>query len=289
MALLSESQPLDSPIMTPSPDPLEELDGLELLPFTGIKSLQKRLNDRRDALQKDTTHAQFLVFSSVPASIASYLSDDSCRVSKFARLSYNLTTQTLIIKVMPFPEHGLASRSVYDYIREEIVAMNLQDEIEPLGGATVQIGNWKKEADECWAPSQHATQLSLVLEIGLSESASKLTMDAHGWLETAGSTIKVVLTMTISRNNPQITIRHWERGPRLYNITTRQLPLSAFCKDEITITHTNNITTVSGDLTLPFEGIVGRVPNGPLERDFFISRQKLRQIAERVWRKQSVI
>ncbi|KAL1966543.1 hypothetical protein VTN77DRAFT_4465 [Rasamsonia byssochlamydoides] len=271
-------------------DPFDKLvEGLDHHPFTSIRSLRKRLEDRRLALETDKTRNHFLVFTNVPEHEVARLDNGSSRASKFARLSYNTVTQILIVKVMPRPEHDIASREFGYCIYDEVSAMNLRNEIDSLGSTTVQIGNWKKQADECWAPSQQATQLSAILEIGLSELAQRLAADARGWLETTGSTIEVAITMKVDRNNPQITIRLWERGPRLSLIVTRQSPTTAHCIDQIEITRTNNTTIVTGDLTLPFRKVVGRVPNNPLENDFLIPRQKLQQVAEKVWRKQGFI
>jgi hypothetical protein len=137
-------------------DPFEKLvKGLELHPFTSVQSLRKILNDHQNALQKDKTRDQFLIFSNVPASVASNLSDDSCRVSKFAHMSYNTTIYLLIIKIIPSPGHEAASTEFSYYIRDEIVAMNLEDEIDALGSTTIQIGNRRKEADQCWASAAY--------------------------------------------------------------------------------------------------------------------------------------
>jgi hypothetical protein len=51
---------------------------------------------------------------------------------------------------MPGLEHGIASWEFLYCIYNEIQAMNLDDEINSLGSSTVQIGNWRKEAGECW-------------------------------------------------------------------------------------------------------------------------------------------
>jgi hypothetical protein len=126
------------------------------------------------------------------------------------------------------------------------VALNLWDQIDSCGTSTVKIGNWTKQADECWAPSQQATQLSMILEIGLSESVSRLALDIRGWLETAGSTIGVAITMNINRNCPQIIIKRWELCARQYSVATRASPAST-CTDEINITRQNNTTAVSRD------------------------------------------
>ncbi|PTU20048.1 hypothetical protein P175DRAFT_0264353 [Aspergillus ochraceoroseus IBT 24754] len=89
-------------------------------------------------------------------------------------------------------------------IYEEVAAMQLQDEIRSLGSSTVQIGNWIKEADESWAPPPPAPPLlpgiqsQLSWRVGLWESASRLALDARGWLETSG-----LHFLTVCRDLPQ--------------------------------------------------------------------------------------
>ncbi|KAK9235658.1 hypothetical protein V1525DRAFT_255979 [Lipomyces kononenkoae] len=168
--------------------------------------------------------------------------------------------------------------------------MNLEHEVE-LGSTTVQIGNWKKEADECWALSTQTTRITTILEIGLSESSRRLALEAREWLETRDSLVQVAITLKIDRDIPKITIKCWELCAGQYSISTRASPASASCTDEISITNQNNITVVSRDLSLPFQKVVGRAvdPNNNLERDFLITRRSLRRVAERVWRRQGFI
>jgi hypothetical protein len=102
------------------------------------------------------------------------------------------------------------------------------------------------------------TSLTNYLEIGLSESARKLAIDARGWLETVGSTVQLVIAAKISRDSPEIIIQLWELQPRSYSIRTRASPPSAKCTKEIWLSRMNNRTVVSDSLTLPFEKVVGR-------------------------------
>lgn len=56
-----------------------------------------------------------------------------------------------------------------------------------------------KEPDCSWGPSTVGmAQMSLVIEIGLSESQGELATVAHHWLKAAGSTVKSIITILVS-------------------------------------------------------------------------------------------
>jgi hypothetical protein len=162
---------------------------------------------------------------------------------------------------------------------QEIDAIDLDDELDVHGATRVSIGSWKKEADCCWAPALDNIQPTLVLEIGLSESFRRLRIDARGWLETKGSSVNAVILIKISRDEPRITVQYWGLSPRQYTIATRASPALASCAQEITISHDSNVTTGTGDLTLPFEEVVGRArnPSTTQERGFVIHQKKTRR------------
>jgi hypothetical protein len=52
--------------------------------------------------------------------------------------------------------------------------MGVFDEFIPLAS-----GNWAKEPDACWA-AESTDDLTVVLEVGTSESALRLAIDARG-------------------------------------------------------------------------------------------------------------
>ncbi|KAJ5744065.1 hypothetical protein N7533_008935 [Penicillium manginii] len=270
-------------------------------PFTTNRSLQKSLEHLQQALQQDQTSDQYLVFTSVPLKQHSKLSDDRSQTSKYSRLSYNVETQILIAKVMANPTHELAIRSFDLLISLELRAMNVHREVKPFGSTTVEIGNWKKEADCCWAPALTNTRLSLVVEVGLSESARRLALNARGWLETYSSSVKLVITIGIKRETPEIIFHRWELVSRGYGVQTRSSPLPAYRTAFLKLSRTNNTTIVTGEsylngtitattqLDLSFNKVVGRPPHQPLERDLVISEQELRIFAEDIWGEQNFL
>jgi hypothetical protein len=96
--------------------------------------------------------------------------------------------------------------------------------------------------------------------------------------------------LKINRNVPNITIKRWELGVQQSSTTTQTSHALASCTDEVSISHEDNTTIVTKDLSLPFQKVMGRAvdPNN-LERDFLIPRQNLQKLAEKVWRKQGLI
>ncbi|KAJ5613099.1 hypothetical protein N7510_006293 [Penicillium lagena] len=73
----------------------------------------------------------------------------------------------LIAKIMPNPTYEFAIRSFDSLITLKLHAMNVDDD----GSTPVAVGNWKKQADCCWAPGSTNARLCLAVEVGLSESA----------------------------------------------------------------------------------------------------------------------
>ncbi|KKK12842.1 hypothetical protein ARAM_001189 [Aspergillus rambellii] len=285
-----------------SEDPLAQLaKEVDQQPFTTNRSLRKSLEDRRQALYKDETRDQYFVFTSVSPAESCRLSDDQSRTSKYCRFSFNSETGILIVKVMPNPPHELAIRSFDLLVSHELQAMNAHLDVWSLGSTTVTIGNWRKEADCCWGPVSTNTRLSFVVEVGLSESARNLALDARGWLETSSSSVKLVVTISIKQDGPEIILRRWELFPGRYGMVTRPSPPSVRCTAFLKLSRINNTTSVTGEsymngttttttqLDLPFAKIVGRPPHQPLERDLVISDQKLRQFAEHIWTAQRLL
>ncbi|PKX94696.1 uncharacterized protein P174DRAFT_512809 [Aspergillus novofumigatus IBT 16806] len=270
-----------------SRDPHAELvDELEHHPFTTSATLIRAVETRREALQRGITRDQYLVYAGVPPEVFSKLVEEKSRVNKSSRFTYSNNTGTLIIKVMLHPEHDIAARRFDLLIASELDTMGVHD-IDPLGSTTVTIGSWKKEADCSWGPFQQRAELNLAVEIGLSESMRHLATDARGWLETPSSTVKLVVTISIDRTQPEVVFRRWELAPRSYRLVTRSSPASARNSSTTRVYRVNNTTSVDGgELVLPFDKIVGRQATGPHERDIILSEGALQDYAERLWVRQ---
>ena len=227
--------------------------------------------------------------------------DDLSPATKYCRLCYDSDTKTLVTKALPSPEHEIVTASLQILIAFQLHSMELDDEVDCLNSTTVGIGNWNKEADCCWAPAAQKTELSFVLEVGLSESSRHLAIDARGWLETRGTSVNLVITIEIDRAHPIVNIHQWELGTPNCSISTRSSPRLAYRTATIKLSYANGVISVAGEsyadnvpssitqLELPFEKVVTRPPNSPLERNIIISEQDRRKLAGKIWRKQGRI
>ncbi|EAW13241.1 uncharacterized protein ACLA_016870 [Aspergillus clavatus NRRL 1] len=301
--LASQSSSEFSSVESESEDPLAQLaKEVTQQPFTNNKHFHKSLECHQRALQQDQTRDQYLVFTSVPPKQLSKLSSEWSRTSKSSRFFTNAETRILIVKFMPGPAHELAIRRFDLLISLELRAMNVDNDMSSLGSTTVTVGNWTKEADCCWAPASPNVRLSFVVEVGLSESARKLALDARGWLETYSSPVKLVVTISINRDTPEIILHRWELAPpQGYRVITRSGSIPARRTAFLKLSRTNNTTSVTGEsdrngttttttqLDLPFDKIVGRPPHQPLERDLMITEHELRRFAEDIWIHQSFL
>ena len=276
---------------TSSQDSFDELaESAQAARFESIGGVIKSLNDCHVALLEDKTREQFLFFAGVPEGVVTTLSDEASRTSKLSRILYSPKTSTLVLKVMPGLDHEIATRALSSKILLKLIEMNVRREIYELGSCTVRIGDWVKEADMCWGPKRQRGQLSAVLETGLSESSQRLALDARGWLETAGSTVELVIALDLNRDCPQMTVKRWELRPRPPVPTTRNASEAmASAVQTITVSRASTLTIVSDSLTLPFTKLVAREPNSSNETDLVIEKQALADVAEEVWEYQGFL
>ncbi|CAG7962091.1 unnamed protein product [Penicillium salamii] len=283
-------------------DPLAQLaKEVKQQPFTTNKSLQKSLERRQRALEQDQTRDQYLVITSVSPMQAFRLSDERSPTSKYCRFFFNTETGILIAKVKLNFAHEVAIGHFSLLINLELNAMEVLPDMTACGSTTVKIGNWKKEADSCWAPTLTNPRLSFVVEVGLSESTRQLALSARSWLETYSSSVKLVVTISTKQENPEIILHRWELVPRRSGVLTRSSPPSARCTSFLKLSRTNNTTSVTGEsymdgttrtttqLDLPFNKVANRPPHPPLERDLVIPEQELRSFAEKIWRVQGLL
>jgi hypothetical protein len=260
-------------------------DGTETRQFTNLISLRKRLNDHRNALERKESRNQYLIFTSVPESIFQRLSDSS----RSTRLLYNWKESTLVVKITLGALHEVAAEHFKGRVFLRICNMGLLDEVSLLGSLEVQFGDFIKQPDGSWGPDIQYPRPKCVLEIGASESANRLAIEAHGWLESRDTTVELVITIEINQDIPELVLRRWELIPGQCARPTQAAPRSsASCVQTVTTSYLNHLTTITGDLILPFDKIVGQPanPNRPLEQDFTITQDDLRLTSQRVWKAQ---
>lgn len=237
------------------------------------------------------TPTKLLHFSNVSPEVFSSIASKS-RPSKSIKLSYHSTTGKLAIK-MPGRIHEMVSGEFIRLVDRQIDYMGLCDEIVFLPSPLTTIGDWNKEPNASWSPRK-TNQLTVVVEVGSSESTSHLASDARGWLETPGTPAQACITIDV-REDKELVLEIWKLGPRIYQLPTRQSPAQAFVEQHVVLVNNGGEVGISGwrkigddrvhsdQLQLHIDLFLGRPAAFP-EQDIFLSSPTLTKFASQFWK-----
>ncbi|KKZ60372.1 hypothetical protein EMCG_04887 [[Emmonsia] crescens] len=248
--------------------------------FKGVKDILKKSEYEYSLLEHDLTKGQFIIFNNVPPETI-----DSGNTEAIGHLfsSYHMSLKILIIK-MPLRPHEVLARE-FDLL---LVPKARQiSEIFAVGSVTVK-GTTRSKAPNCayqpetFPAGRDEKWPSVVLEIGLPESRTKLERDCHWWLNDSRGEVKIALGISINRTRKEIIIKRWELQRR----PTRGDPnaTAPMATQEIAITspqNSGNIIVDGAPLILEFAKMFLRQPVS--QADIQITQTELETLAQRVW------
>ena len=191
-------------------------------------------------------------------------------------------SQSLLLASMPnsWP-HEAAAAAFGNLFLDAVEPTGLKYALLDLRSAPFKRENKAKQPDNAWTPrrpppGQSQDWPTLVVEIAFSETPSKLGSDVCFWLEGTKRTAQVVLTLTINRQNPQITLERRE----LQNSRAHRV-------QKITIYKVNQRTMVQGGpLVIGFKELFLRPSDTPRETDIQLGEEKLSLLATMIWEAQ---
>jgi hypothetical protein len=266
----------------------------EIRTFSSIARLQSAVNTLSKRLYQGTTTNQYLVLQPVTEDNLAKIEEKRHTIGRGLRFTYCTDINTLIIKV-PTPEHERVTKAFsYDFIRR-IENMGLT-ELNDLGdmGATAYRGtSTKKEPDACWRPfairPNRLDWPTLVFEVSVSETLSKLRMDARWWLANSQGDVKIVLLFKVNRAARTIHIEKWECRPAALTYATRsnRPPPQVPAQIQTIDINANGVVTGSPPATTPplilhFQNLLLRQPVPP-EQDVIYTAQNLQALANGIW------
>ncbi|CAG7948037.1 unnamed protein product [Penicillium nalgiovense] len=239
------ASPQESPL-NGGPSFAPAAEGSIRIKYTGVQSFLAVVYQQHDLLRQHKTENQLLEFSEVSDADFSFLSADSTRPCKSARFHYFPNSQILRVKITVW-DHEILISLLRKLVERQLIAMDVDDECMTFGSPMNVLGDWVKEPDLCWSPAISGCQLRCVVEVGTSQSARQLSIDAHGWLEAPRSSVQAIITVSFKyvdlENEPNpITISVWKPVYRISS-TTRLSPLT------IARTATLDVWNVAGNLT----------------------------------------
>ena len=149
--------------------------------------------------------------------------------------------------------------------------------MEAIGAAEVQGTTRCRAPDASYLPrslptNRSAKWPSLVLEVGYSESASKLRNEASWWLSESQGDVRAVITLKVFRNH-RMHLEMWQfrdgaAWPR---------PIMT---QEVTVTKNASGYSASARMVIRFEDLFLRAPAGNGERDIVFDHDDLEGLAQ---------
>lgn len=193
--------------------------------------------------------------------------------------SYDVQLQLLLIK-MPPTAHGIATGVFGTILMDALEPMGMKWSLCPLGDSKHIAEMGAKKPDQAWIPlrvprGQSRTWPTLVLEVGLSETKAKLQRDVRFWHHASEGRVKVILTIHINRNRPEISIEKWETGA---NNRCKRIQRIVMSKRERGTT-----CVAGGPLVIDFAKLFLRQPDLPKEQDISIGDEDLDRLARFIW------
>ncbi|EFQ96660.1 hypothetical protein MGYG_08583 [Nannizzia gypsea CBS 118893] len=267
-------EPVDSPLLIGLPDRTPQVK------YTNMEDISFLVDRRVRLCCLDDSQSPFIIVVNIPPTI---LQDfDTIYPDKGPRILANLQDKVLVIEVMVTKAHEIAARMLEMCIERQLEKMNLEYEILASGAGRATSSTFVKEPDGSFTLQHHDWPI-LAIESGVYESETKLKMDARGWLESASSETKIVITIKIDRHSPQIDFKKWEHSISTPNRTTRSSHQPAEVTEAIHARYYNDVTDITGDMTIQFEKIAGRKPNNANEHDIVITKSDFESISKMVW------
>ncbi|KAJ5534756.1 hypothetical protein N7527_001010 [Penicillium freii] len=259
--------------------------------YTSVQNFLAVVNQHYDQLRQHNTENQLLEFSGVSHADFTLLSEDSTRPCKSAKFHYLPNSQILRVKIMPGWDHEILIALLRDLIESQLRSMNVKHEVMTLGSPKNVFGSWVKEPDLCWSLKTSCSQSRCIVEIGTSETARQLSVDAHGWLESPHSSAKAVITVAFKYIDAEkalnpLTISVWEPVDRISSVDTRRSLLTTARTAALDVWNVAGTLAVTGfrvvkdeediqmttnEIRLPFDLFIGRPASNEGERDIVLT------------------
>ncbi|RMJ28112.1 hypothetical protein PHISP_01052 [Aspergillus sp. HF37] len=198
--------------------------------------------------------------------------------------SYDKTSRLLLTRMPSSQAHEIAAHTFEHLLLKALEPMALDTKIKCMGSATCHGDGGSKRPDTQYQPKRlprgrtTADWPTVVLEVAVSEPASKLMSDVRYWLRQSDGAVQVVLTLRVDRRIPEVTLEKWERNEDHDNRRPHR-------EQSITIRkRATEVIEFRGDpLVIAFEKLFLRQPSAPREEDVRLGEEELRYLANSIW------
>ncbi|KAJ5239670.1 hypothetical protein N7468_004289 [Penicillium chermesinum] len=235
----------------------------------------------QDRQEEESEVSEWVLFTKVKKQVFSrdFLNCDECFLDR-RWTSYDSFSQLLLAKMPPSSPHETAARTFEREFWRRLEPMGLVRCIRSEGSAAQEAEDGSAKQPDCQffpkrlPKGRSRSWPTLVVEVGYSESPSKLMSDTRFWLDKSNNDVQMVIIIKVRRDAPSIVLERWEpvggKKKRLQVVTVSK--------------RDNNRIDIQGQpLIIPFEKIFLRQPTIPKERDLSLDEEALAAIADDVW------
>ena len=201
--------------------------------------------------------------------------------------SYDAHLQLLLVKMTKSPAHETASIIFHNIFLDAVEPNGLKRSLKDILGATHFASLGAKEPDQAWRPhrlpfNRSRDWPSVVLEVAYSETESKLGSSVRFWMRASGGDVKVVFTLRIHRQRPEIRIGKWVNSSSSSSSSSNNRHR---LDQSVTISKadSNRIILSNAPLTIDWEDLFLRPATIPRERDIELDAEKLQYLATKIW------
>ncbi|KAJ5789818.1 uncharacterized protein N7518_006829 [Penicillium psychrosexuale] len=194
-------------------------------------------------------------------------------------LFYNAALHALILR-MSTPEHAQVSYGLQTEFTKILLPMGLCDAVEGFGNVNVNVGGGNvKRPDWGWGPLRPPRgaprRPGVVLEVGVSETETKLRDDARMWVDPLRGQANMAITIKVSREKPELNIDTWEWDSGAQCSLVTQSCVIGKTGDKVIVSQY--------PITIPFDYMFQRDPQLPRETDIRLEEENLINLATYVW------
>lgn len=192
--------------------------------------------------------------------------------------SFSAAENLLLVRMMTY-EHSAALGVFGNALIQALGSMGLGLALQTYSGATIKGEEKSKQDDSGWSPKRPPPGRdrkwpTTVLEVAVSESQSKLQSDVRFWLRESQGKVKLVFTLAVDCESPNITIEKREINDGQEG-----------CTQQVTVyrgAH-KHLYSTDAPLTIEFSKLFLRDLQSPSEKDIEIPEDDPKEIATTIW------
>ncbi|KAF7125503.1 hypothetical protein CNMCM5793_001742 [Aspergillus hiratsukae] len=258
--------------------------------YTNMKQLAQAAHSVLQTLQENDCDGNqwILVLELTNEAIERLNNDKECLGGVVFRFEWEGATG--LIKIIPGAAHESLLNDFSSKVGSDLQSMDINwSDRRWIGAATYKGANKGKQGDQAFTPpSRLVTQgqtrgwPTLVVEVGGSESKTKLHSDAKFWFNNSNGQTRFVILISVKR--ARVTFEKWMlMPPNAPNPAPLQNQPAAnqqlYSAQEVVVTPTG---VTGAPMILPFRALYDRAP-GPNESDITITAQDFRDLVRTIF------